>query len=226
MKYLQLATTVTLLAISGQSYADYNITGTAQTIQVDSQATSHVYYTAPTNGKSNRDYTAITPTISGAWRFDFSDFNNVSFSGNIYLGDYETQTNVSGLVTIDGHQSYTNANHALAGVGSYDEATNTFSFSLPSGGANSSAGSNFSSDSASCNNGKKSWLGKVCKSFAEASPDWEGVTILLEFSKDRSKFSGTVQGVDQSGSGITANTTLVNFNIDGEIKGVASAAEQ
>lgn len=215
MKKIQLATAIAALAISSQSYAAYTTTGTGDGISVNATATTSVYYTAPTNGSSNTNYPAITPAISGAWDFDFTDLNNVGFTGNIYLGDYETQTNVTGLLNIDGHQKFTNGNHALAGTGSYNEATNIFSFSIPTGNANSGVGSDFTSDSANCQNGSTSFFGTVCGTWNNTTGDWEGLMVNLTFSEDRSIFGGTVQGVERSGSGLTANTTTIDFTVNG-----------
>lgn len=215
MKKIQLATAVAALAIAGQSYAAYTTSGTGGDINVAAQSATSVYYTGPTNGSSNTGYAAITPDISGDWDFDFTDLNNVSFTGNIYLGDYETQTNVTGFPVIDGHQSFTNGNHAIAGTGTYNEATNTFSFSIASGGANASGGSDFTRDSASCQNGSTSIFGTVCGTWSGTTGDWEGLQVDLVFSEDRSTFSGSVQGIEQSGSGLTANTTTINFSVNG-----------
>jgi len=212
---LQILTAVAALAISGQTFAAYTSTGTAGSINVSATAATSVFYTSPTNGSANTNYPAITPAISGAWDFDFTDLNNVAFSGNVYQGDYETQTNVTGFITIDGHQSFANSNQALAGVGSYNEGSNTFSFAIPTGGANSSGGSDNTRDSASCQNGSTSFFGNVCGTWNGTTGDWEGLVISLVFSEDRTTFSGFVQGIERSGSGLTANTTTLDFAVNG-----------
>jgi hypothetical protein len=58
-------------------------------------------------------------------------------------------------------------------------------------------------------------LGEVCKSFATATPAMEGLTLKFEFTPDKSSFKGTLQGTDTSGSGMTANSTEINWQIAG-----------
>ena len=210
-----LATTLFIFLLCSKTFAAYITTGTTSEIIVDGSAATTVYYTAPTDGSSDTNYPAITHNFTGNWNFTFNTDNSVDFTGNVYMGDYETQTNVTGFPVIDGHQQYTGVNHQVSGRGSYDEATNTFSFVLPSGGPNSSIASNQTQTSSSCENGRTSIFGTVCGTWANTTADWEGLTLQFVFSEDRSSFNGTITAIEQSGSGLTANTTSINFLISG-----------
>lgn len=215
MTIIRISTAIALLSASLVSHADYSTSGTAGAVEVKASAKVNFFYTAATDGSSSTSYQAISPSIDGDWTFDFSDPSKVAFTGNIHLGNYETQTNVTGFAVIDGHFVFTNGNHAISGIGSYDEASNTFTFSLPSKGPNSNNGSVFSSDSVSCKNGKTSFFAKICKTWKGTTGHWEGVAIKLKFSKDRRNFEGLVVATEQSGKGITANTTTLNYSITG-----------
>jgi hypothetical protein len=221
MKKLTTALTLAILASSAQ--AEYVTSGTSGTISVSAGSATSVFYTAATDGSSNTAYAPINLSFNGDWTFDFSDLNNVAFTGNVNLGDYETQTNVTGFPVIDGHISYTGANYAFSGVGSYDESSNIFSYSSSSTGSNSSGASDFTNTGASCENGKTSIFANVCGTWSGTTGDWEGLSISLGFSEDRSTFDGSIAAIEQSGSGLTANTTTINFTLDSGVNNAPSA---
>jgi hypothetical protein len=73
--------------------------------------------------------------------------------------------------------------------------------------------------SSSCANGATAIVGKVCTAFSSASPAWEGLTLDFTFSNDFSTFTGTLVGTDTSGSGLSRNTTSINWQIAGAVVG-------
>ncbi|HSB96376.1 MAG TPA: VPLPA-CTERM sorting domain-containing protein, partial [Spongiibacteraceae bacterium] len=68
---------------------------------------------------------------------------------------------------------------------------------------------------ATCANGATAVAGKVCAQFSLASKPWEGIALNLVFSEDRTTFAGTLTGTDTSGTGATANTTTINWQVSG-----------
>jgi len=132
------------------------------------------------------------------WTFDFTDLNHVTFTGNIQLGDYKIQTNTTGIATIDGRQTFVGATQSFSGVGTYDVATNTFSYVKPLGVVNAGDASVYTQTSSTCRNGATSQLGKICGFFAPASPAWEGLALNFVFTEPGGQFTGSVTGIDTS----------------------------
>ena len=95
------------------------------------------------------------------------------------------------------------------------QTTNIFSYTLASAGAKTSGASTANSTSASCQNVATSFFGQVCSTWAGTTADYEGITLDFLFIEDRSSFTGTTDAIEQSGSGLTANTTTVSFIIAG-----------
>ena len=215
-KLTVLAVAFSSIGLVSQAFSQtYSTTGTTGGIAVSATLPTSVYYTAATNGTSDPTYPGITHNFSGAWSFTFNANNTVDFTGNFNLGTYETQTNVTGFITIDGHQQYVGVNHAVSGIGNYDPVTRTLTYSLPSGGANSSIASVQTQTSATCQNGATSFLGTVCGAWSATTPTWEGLSLSFVFAADFSSFVGTATAIEQSGAGLTANTTTISFNISG-----------
>jgi hypothetical protein len=119
------------------------------------------------------------------------------------------------MVTIDGRQSYEGVAQTFSGTGTFDPTTNTFTYSFQNKKSNGGGASQQTQKSASCANGETSFMGEVCKTFASASPAWEGLELKFVFNADKSAFSGTLQGTDTSGSGMTANTSHINWQVAG-----------
>jgi hypothetical protein len=233
MKKLALVTAVSTLVASGAYAAPVAYNGEAKSgtaanplnsIVVQAGASTSVYYVDYASGAaSNKTTPAIQLIRATNWTFDFANPAAVAFSGTIVYGDYRTQTNVSGVPTIDGRQSFTGVTQTVSGVGSYDEATNTFTFVNPMGEVNAGDASVHTQTSASCANGQTNFLGKVCTSFTQATPAWEGLTLSFVFSEDRSAFAGSLIANDTSGSGLTRNTTTINWQVAAEVPVPAAA---
>jgi hypothetical protein len=178
---------------------------------------TNVWYVDPLSGTaSNKTAPAIQLVKGSNWSFDFSNLAAVTFTGNLQMGNYKTQTyvDVNANTKIDGRQTYNGVTINMTGVGSYNEATNTFSFNYFNTVVNG-AGASTTTDTgaATCANGVTSALGKVCTSFATASKGWEGLALNFVFAEDRSSFAGTLTATDTSGSGISRNTTTVNWQV-------------
>lgn len=207
-----------LPAAAETAYTGKATSGTAAdpmaAIVITAKTATHAYYVDPASGPaSDKAAPAIQLVKDSAWTFDFSDPAAVKFTGKIVYGDYRTQTNVTGMATIDGRQSYEGVEQSFSGVGAFEAATNTFTFTQMNKTSNGAGASKQTQKSASCQNGKTSFLGEVCGSFASATPAWEGLTLKFVFAADKSSFSGTLKGTDTSGSGLTANSTDVNWQI-------------
>ena len=226
MKKLVLVTAITsALATSAAMAAPIPYTGTAKSgtaanqmasIVVQAGATTNVYYVNNTNSSaSNKTQPAVQLTVASNWTFDFTNINAVAFTGTVVYGNYKTQTNVSGFPTIDGRQTFTGVVQTVSGVGVYNEATNTFTFTKALGPVNGGGASVQTQTSASCANGQTSVLGTVCGSFNSASKNWEGLKLNFVFTENRMSFSGSLAASDTSGSGLTANTTTINWQISG-----------
>jgi hypothetical protein len=225
MKKLALVTAISTLATSAAFAAPVAYTGEAKSgtaanqmasIVVQAGASTSVYYVNNANSSaSNKTQPAVQLTVGSNWTFDFSNLAAVSFTGTVVYGDYKTQTNVTGFPTIDGRQTYTNVVQTVSGIGSYNEATNTFTFTKALGPVNGGGASVQTQTSSTCANGQTNFLGKVCTSFAAASKDWEGLKLNFVFTEDRLNFAGALTATDTSGSGLTANTTTINWQISG-----------
>jgi hypothetical protein len=223
MKKLALTAAVsTILASTPAFAASYSGTATSGTaanplasIVVQAGTGTSVYYVDPLSGTaSNKTAPALQLVKVSDWTFDFTNLAAVSFTGNIQMGDYKTQTVVGPIPPIDGRQTYTGVTTSVAGVGSYNEATNTFTFNyfnpvLNGGGASTHS----ETAAATCQNGGTSLLGKVCASFASATKAWEGLALNFVFSEDKSSFAGTLTATDTSGTNASRNTTTINWQI-------------
>lgn len=223
MKKLALSVAVSAILATPAFAANYNgtaISGTAAnplaSIVVNASAATNVFYVDPTSGTaSNKTQPAIQLTKVSDWTFDFTNPASVSFTGTIVMGDYKTQTYVSSPA-IDGRQSYTGVTTSVAGVGSYNEATNTFTFNYFNPTLNGGGASTYSETApATCANGQTNIVGKVCSSFASATKAWEGLALNFVFTEDKSSFAGTLTATDTSGTLVSRNTTTVNWQISG-----------
>lgn len=237
MKKLALTAAVTTILASQAFAAPVNYFGTATSgtaanplasIVVNSGSVpTTVWYVDPASGAaSNKTQPAIQLIKTSDWTFDFSNPAAVAFTGTIVMGDYRTQTFVQATPTaaIDGRQSYVGVTTSVSGVGSYNEATNTFTFNFFNTTVNGGGASSYSEGApATCVNGATALVGKVCTAFATASKAWEGLALNFVFSEDRTTFAGTLTATDTSGSGIARNTSTVNWQIVGEVPVPAAA---
>jgi hypothetical protein len=223
MKKLALAAAVSAIMTSPAFAVSWYYPGSAksgiaanqlQSIVVSAGAATSVYYVDNASGTaSNKTAPAIQLTKTSNWTFDFTNLAAVTFTGNIQYGSYKTQTNVTGFPTIDGRQTYVGVTQSFSGTGSYNEATNTFTYNYMNGTTNGGGGSVQTQTSASCANGATSILGKVCTSFTQASAAWEGLSLNFVFAENRLSFAGSLQGTDTSGASLSANTTKINWQI-------------
>jgi hypothetical protein len=223
MNKLALSVAISTIIASPAFALDYTSVATSGTaadpmasIVVQAGASTSVFYVDNASGTaSNTTTPAIQLVKSGDWTFDFTNPAAVTFTGNIAYGDYKTQTNVTGTPTINGRQTFVGVNQAFSGVGTFDAGTNTFTYSYLNPTVNGGGGSVQTQTSSSCANGQTSVLGKVCTSFATATPAWEGLALNFVFSADKTSFSGSLAGTDTSGSGLSSNTTTINWQIAG-----------
>jgi hypothetical protein len=218
MNKLALSAAISAVLAAPAFAANYTSVATSGTaadplasISVQAGATTNVWYVDNASGTaSNKSEPAIQLVKSGDWSFDLV---TGAFTGNILYGDSKTQTAVT-TPAIDGRQTYVGVNQAFAGTGTWVTATQfTYTFFNPT--VNGAGASTQTQTSSSCENGQTNFLGKVCTSFATATPSWEGLTLDFVFSADYSTFSGTLTGTDTSGSGISRNTTTINWQIAG-----------
>jgi hypothetical protein len=219
MNKLALSAAISAIMATPAFAVDYTTTATSGTaadplasIVVQAGAATSVWYVDNASGTaSNTSEPAIQLVKTGDWTFDLT---TGAFTGNIAYGDYKTQTAVT-TPAIDGRQSYVGVNQAFAGTGTWVTATHfTLDFFNPT--VNGAGASTQTQTSSSCANGATNFLGKVCTSFATATPSWEGLALDFMFSADHSSFTGTLRATDTSGSGISRNTTTINWQIAGE----------
>jgi hypothetical protein len=233
MKKLALSAAVSMI-LATPAFAAYTGTATSGTaanpmasIVVVAGAPTSVWYVDPLSGTaSNKTAPAIQLSNGSSWTFDFTNLAAVTFTGNILMGDYKTQTfvQVTPTAQIDGRQTYTGVVTSFSGVGAYDEATNTFTFNYFNTVVNGGGASTYTDTApATCVNGGTSALGKVCTSFSSASKAWEGLALNFVFSEDRSSFAGTLTGTDTSGSGLSRNTTTINWQVEANVPVPAAA---
>lgn len=222
MKKLALVTAISALVTSGAFAAPVAYTGQAKSgtaanplasIVVNASSATSVWYVNSASTASATSAPAVQLTVASNWTFDFTNPAAVSFTGTVVYGDYKTQTQVA--IGIDGRQTYTNVVQTVSGVGSYNEATNTFTFTKALGARNGGGASVQTQTSSTCANGKTSIVGKVCDSFASASKAWEGLDLTFVFSEDRLNFAGALKATDTSGALVSINTTTVNWQISG-----------
>lgn len=203
----------------------YTTTATSNGISVNASSSTKVYYVDNALGSASSTTNPTPPppnpytlVVSGNWCVDVNSAsaNYGKFSGNIAYGDYKTQTIVS-FPAIDGRQTFVGVNQAFSGTGTFTNSgsDHILSFNFFNTTVNGGGASTQTQTSASCANGATSILGKVCTSFATASKDWEGIAISLTFDSTYYNFSGTVTATDTSGSGISRNTTTINWNVVG-----------
>ncbi|HSB94891.1 MAG TPA: hypothetical protein VLC91_00470 [Spongiibacteraceae bacterium] len=223
MYKLALATAVA--AISSPTFAiQYYGSATSGTaanpaaaMVVQSPSNNDEFYVDNSNGTaSNRTTPAVQLTKVSNWTFDFSNYAAVSFSGSIVYGDYKTQTNrTNPAFMIDGRQTFTGVRQSFSGIGSFDAATNAFTYSFLNSIVNGSGGSVQTQTSATCKDGNTSPAGKICAGYAAVSKSWEGLALSLVFSTDKNWFYGALTGTNTSGSGATGNTTTINWQVSG-----------
>jgi hypothetical protein len=221
MKKLALVTAISALATSTAFAAPAPYTGQAKSgtsanqaasVVVSAGSATNVWYVNSPLTTSVSTAPAVQLTVASNWTFDFTNLAAVTFTGNVVYGDYKTQTTVPGI-GIDGRQTFTNVVQSFSGVGSYNEATNTFTYTKAVGTRNGGGASIQTQSSSACANGKTSILGKVCDSFSSASKAWEGLQLTFVFAENRSSFSGALKATDTSGSGLSLNTTTINWQI-------------
>jgi hypothetical protein len=189
-------------------------------IQVAAGSTTKVWYVNTASGTgSNKTAPAIQLNVASNWAFDFSNLAAVTFTGDIVYGTYATQTSVTGLATVDGRYTINNAlqsfNSSL-GTTTWNAGTNTLTFTKAASGTNGGASVGTNSGG-TCVNGATSALSTVCGNATAATPSWEGLTFSFVFSADKSTFAGALTGTDKSGSGLTANTTTINWQVSGAV---------
>ncbi|HSB94890.1 MAG TPA: hypothetical protein VLC91_00465 [Spongiibacteraceae bacterium] len=189
----------------------------AAAITVKATTANSIFYVDNTSSTASNTATpAVQLTKTSDWSFDFSNYAAVAFSGSIVYGDYKTQTNTGyGDFAIDGRQTFTGVTQSFSGVGSFDAATNTFTYSFLNSTVNGGGASVQTQTGASCTDGKTGVVGKICTSFASVSKAWEGLALSLVFSADKNWFYGALTGRDTSGSGVSANTTTINWQVSG-----------
>lgn len=225
MNKLALSAAISAILATPAFAASYSFTGNAlsgtaadqnASIVVQAGSPTSVYYVDNGSGTaSNPSAAAIQLNVGSNWTFDT---DTGAFTGNIAYGDYKTQTKVTGAISIDGRQTYTGVNQAFSGTGTWTDATH-FTYTFLNSTVNAGGGSVQTETSSSCANGQTNGLGKVCTSFTQASKNWEGLTVNFVFSADYTSFSGQLVGTDTSGSGLTRNTTSINWQISGAGEG-------
>lgn len=193
----------------------YTTTANSNGISVAASSSTNVYYVANSLGTASNKTDAATPlAVTGDWCIDQT---TGAFTGNILYGNYKTQTVVS-FPAIDGRQTFSNVNQAFSGTGTWSTVGGnpTLTYNYLNTTVNGGGGSVQTESSSSCANGATSALGKVCTSFSAASKSWEGLKFTFTFDSIKYAFTGTLTGTDTSGSGLTRNTTTINWNIAGQ----------
>jgi hypothetical protein len=196
----------------------YTTTATSNGIGVSAGSPTSIYYvdnalpsasnkTSPTPPPPN-PYTLV---VSGDWCIDIA---TGAFAGNIAYGNYKVQTNLTGIPTIDGRQTFVGANQAFSGAGALGTSSGGFP-TIAYVFFSSSGVSTQTETSSSCANGQTSIFGKVCTSYATATKSWEGLSFLFTFDTAHYTFTGALIGVDVSGSGLSLRTTAFLWTIDG-----------
>jgi hypothetical protein len=228
MKKLVLISAISAAIASPAFAAATSFSGTAKSgtaadqtasIAITSTATTAAFYVDPASGAASNPKTpAIQLTVGSDWSFDFSNPASVAFTGNVQYGDYMIQNNITGLATLQGREQFYGTTQSFSGVGSFNQATNTFTYVFSNATSDGSGGSVESHTSApTCVNGATSSLGSVCGNFitTQGALDWEGLSLTFVFSADKSSFSGALTGTNKAGSGLTASTTVNNWQIAG-----------
>lgn len=218
MNRLALSAAISAIVASPVFAANYSTVATSGTaanpmasIVVQAGAPTSVFYVDPASGTaSNPNEPAIQLVVGGNWTIDTTTGD---FTGNIAYGTYTTQTVVSSPA-IDGRQTYVGVNQAVSGTGTWVDATH-LTYTFFNATVNGGGASVQTQTSASCANGATSVVGKVCSAFEGASPAWEGLTLDFVFADDYSSFTGALTATDTSGSGLTRNTTTINWQIAG-----------
>jgi hypothetical protein len=192
----------------------------AASIVVNSASgTTSQYYVDPASGTaSNKNAAAVQLTKTSDWSFDFTDPAHVTFTGSIAYGNYTTQTNVTGIASVDGRQSYYGVTQSFSGVGSFNQATNTFTYTLAASTSDIGGGSAETHTAEPvCKDGATFFGNGICNNFStfQEALDWEGLALNFVFSPDRSSFSGSLVGTNKSGSGIYASTATINWQVSG-----------
>jgi hypothetical protein len=173
------------------------------------------WYVDPASGfASNKSTPAIQLERASSWVFDFTNPGAVSFSGALDLGDYRMQATIAGVADADGRQTATGVVHTFSGIGVYDEGTNTFTYDFMDRASNGGGATLYSAAvPLACSDGQVSAFGNVCSSFAGVTPAWEGLALNFVFAEDRSSFTGSLQGINTGGSGLSRITTRINWYV-------------
>jgi hypothetical protein len=231
MKKLALITGISSVIASPVFAAPvaYNGTAVSNGVTISSIATTNAFYADWASGDaSNKTSPAVNLTAVSNWSFDFSDASDVQFSGSLQIGDYRFQQNITGLVTMDGRQTFYGVTQSFANTlpsgtkpkATFDASTRTLSYVF-SNSVSDGGGASIESHTAAptCKNGASSFLGSVCGNFVTTpgALSWEGLTLSLVFSSDLSSYTGSLTGVSTSGAGIAASTSTYKWNLSGSV---------
>lgn len=222
MKKLALITAVSALstpALAASTYSTMMLSGTAADPLAGMTnafaAPFDSWYVDPGAGPASNALAPRGQLVRAAtWTFDFTDPAAVSFTGKLSLGDYRVQSVIGPSNVADGRQSFTGVVQTFSGTGVYDAATRTFTYNFMNSAVNGGGASVYSATApATCVNGHTNVIGKVCSAYATASSNWEGLALNFVFTEDRSSFSGTLRGMDTSGSELTRFTQTINWQV-------------
>jgi hypothetical protein len=221
MKRIALAAAISTIVTApafAASYSTVFYSGTladpSASFSIDPSSSKTWYVDSLSGSASNTAQPAIQKAVASDWTFDFTNLSAVAFTGTLEMGDFKTQSTVAVTPSsvIDGRQTYIDVKYTFSGVGSYDEATNTFTYNFLNTTVNGGGASLYiGAFPGTCQNGATSPLGKVCTSFSTTTLNWEGLALDFVFSEDRQYFQGALQGIQTSGTGPSRNTTTINW---------------
>jgi hypothetical protein len=224
MKKIALATAISTIVAAPAFAASYTtvfssgtptnpLAGFTNAAASTSTSTATWYVDPQSSTASNRSAPAISKSAFSHWTFDFTIPAAVAFTGTLEIGNFKTQsvTTLSSIVT-DGRESYYGVIYSFSGVGSYDEATNTFTYNYFNSTINGGGAAVYSQSApATCLNGATHVISKVCAPFQTVSKAWEGLALSFVFEEDRSRFEGSLHGTQTNGMGLSRNTTTINW---------------
>jgi hypothetical protein len=218
-----VSTVATSSAFAVNSYTTNIVSGTrsdpAASFAIQVALPTYAWYVSNTAGAaSNISTPAVQLVRESNWTFDFTNPAAAAFSGNIVMNDYRVQIRKTigtpAQELSNGRESYTGVVMSFSGIGSYNEATNTFTYDFMGSAINWGGASVYSeAASATCANGKTHPIDKACATFVSTSKAWEGLALNFVFAEDRSAFIGDLRGTQTSGSGVTRTTTTINWHI-------------
>jgi len=223
MKKIALAAAISTIVAAPAFAASYHSVFTSGTPAdqlaafsiVEAYGAAAWYVDTSSGTASSKTTPAISKSVASDWTFDFTDLSAVAFTGTLEMGDFKVQSTVRYTPTViaDGRLTYTGVKYTFSGIGSYDEATNTFTYSFFNSTINNGKAATYSETApATCENGTTSLFGKICSTFSTTSKNWEGLALNFVFKEDRSNFEGSLQGMQTNGSGVTRNTTTINWS--------------